>query len=115
MSLQDEERFPLLDNDQNTMTPLLRALQGIPLDGPLQNHLQQFFVQKLLENKFLAKNFVSHWVKYGPEVEWVLTLFDPLCPDLASQGPTPLVIRSTFGGLPNHAPMMLVRSSIPDL
>ena len=52
---------------------------------------------------------------YGPEVEWVLTLFDPLCPDLASQGPTPLVIRSTFGGLPNHPPMMLVRSSIPDL
>ena len=51
MSLQDEERFPLLDNDQKTMTPLLRALQGIPLDGPLQNHLQQFFVQKLLENK----------------------------------------------------------------
>ena len=51
MSLQDEEKFPLLDNDQNTMTPLLRALQGIPLDGPLQNHLQQFFVQKLLENK----------------------------------------------------------------
>ena len=42
MSLQDEEKFPLLDNDQNTMTPLLRALQGIPLDGPLQNHLQLF-------------------------------------------------------------------------
>ena len=73
------------------------------------------FVQKLLENKFLAKNFIPHRVKYGPEVEWVLTLFDPLCPDLASQGPTPLVIRSTFGGLPNHPPTMLVRPSIPDL
>ena len=73
------------------------------------------FVQKLFENEFLAKNMNSLEVKYGPEVEWVLTLFDPLCPGLASQGPTPLVIRSTFGGLPNHPPTLLVRPSIPDL
>ena len=84
----------------------------LPTPKPLSKN---FFVQKLLENKFLAKNFISHWVKYGPEVGWVLTLFDPLCPDLASQGPTHLVIRSTFGGLPNHPPTMLVRPSIPDL
>ena len=57
MSLQDEEKFPLLKNDQNTMSPLLRALQGLPLDGPLQNHLQQFFCPKTIRKQISGQIF----------------------------------------------------------
>ena len=99
-----------------TIFPCSEGPRGFPyMFSTPKPLLNKKFVQKLFPKKFLARKKFSHWVKYGPEVEWVLTLFDPLCPDLASQGPTPLVIRSTFGGLPNHPPIMLVRPSIPDL
>ena len=47
MSLQDEEKFPLLENDQNTMTPLLRALEGFPFLSPLWNQFQKKILSKI--------------------------------------------------------------------
>ena len=43
-------------------------------------------------------------MKNGLEVGQVLTLFDPPCPNPLQQGPPPMVIRSTFGGVTNHPP-----------
>ena len=58
------------------------------------------------------KSLMAHEAKNGSEVEQFLALFDPLCPDGSVPGPMPLVIRSTFGVLPNDTPTSLVRLPI---
>ena len=63
MSLQDEEKFPLLENDQNTMTPLLRALEGLPSEVPLRNHFQK----NVLHKNYFRTNF---WPKIFSHTGW---------------------------------------------
>ena len=113
MGLQAKEKFPFFKNDQKSMTSHLRVTAVLFLVVPLWNHFQKNFLSKTYKNiKNSAQSQIAHMVKNGSEVEQFFALFDPLCPDLASQGPTPLVIRSTSGALPNHTPTSLVRLPI---
>ena len=92
------------------MTPFRRAARTLYWDRPLWNQAQKFFMHmKIKIDPILGQNFGSHLAIFDIEVGVVFAVFDPLCPDALQQGPWPMVIRSTFGGLPNDPPNSLVR------
>ena len=98
------------------MTRFRRAARTLYWDRPLWNQAQKFFMHmKIKIDPILGQNFWSHLAIFDIEVGVVFAVFDPLCPDALQQGPWPMVIRSTFGGLPNDPQVASVRVPGPVL
>ena len=110
VGLKTIREIPMQKMAWKKMTRFRRAARTLYWDRPLWNQAQKFFMHmKIKIDPILGQNLFSHWAIFDIEVGVDFAVFDPLCPDALQQGPWPMVIRSTFGGLPNDPPNSLVR------
>ena len=110
VGLKTIREIPMQKMAWKKMTRFRRAARTLHWEVPLWNQAQKFFMHmKIKIDPIFGQNICSHLAIFAIEVRMVFAVFDPLCPDALQQGPWPMVIRSTFGGLPNDPPNSLVR------